>query len=94
MKRLDSRIAKPEHTQGSQHDTCVPLDIVDSMGNLAEEAANLTAAIECARIAALSSLADSTDYMAGTLTVLLHASVLVRSQANEMLVQLEGSLKS
>ncbi|MEG0504536.1 MAG: hypothetical protein RR547_07815, partial [Raoultibacter sp.] len=63
--------------------------LIDKVGALTEEAGDLADAICCVRAAALSPLDDSSDYINGTLSVLMRASATVLAQAEEILGEIE-----
>lgn len=77
---------------GRQKNARITIGMIDRMGDLAEEASDLAAVILCARMAEVSPLDDSADYMAGTLTVLMRASESVEDHAAEMLGMLEEGI--
>lgn len=52
----------------------VPLWVVDGLAEVAEDAGSLARAVECAHVAAQTSLTDPMEFMEGTLAVLLLAA--------------------
>ena len=70
----------------------VPLWVVDGLVDMTDAARNLSQAVECASVAAQTSITDPMDFIKGALSVLLLAAEDASEQAENLRREAETAL--